>query len=130
MNFGAYARLLRKQRHSVNQRYSIRETAERIGMEPAHLAKIERGKTSPPSEEIIQRIAADLGEDADLLLALAGRVADDVRNAIVERPVLFAELIRGLSDAPSDELITLVRKVRNGEWQEGRTSRQRNWETA
>lgn len=130
MNFGAYARLLRKQRHSVNPRYSIRETAERIGMEPAHLGKIERGEASPPSEEIIRRMAADLGEDADLLLALAGQVAEDIRKIIVDRPVLFAELIRGLGDAPDNRLMTLVHKVRNTEWREGRTGQRRAWETA
>lgn len=119
MVFGTYTRLLRKQRHSVNRRYSIRQTAERIGVEPAYLSKIERGDALPPSEEIIRRMAADLGEDADLLLALAGKVAEDVREVIVERPVLFAELIRGLSDAPDDKLVVLVRKVRNGEWQGG-----------
>lgn len=129
MIFGNHTRLLRKQRHSVNGRYSIRQTAERIGVEPAYLGKIERGDASP-SEDLIRRMAADLGEDADLLLALAGQVAEDIRKIIVARPVLFAELIRGLSDAPDDKLMALVHKVRNDEWQEGRASRRRDWEAA
>lgn len=130
MIFGSYARLLRKQRHSVSGRYSIRQTAERIGVESAYLGKIERGGAMPPSDEIIRRMAADLGEDADLLLALAGRVADDIRETIVARPVLFAELIRGLSDLPDDKLITLVHRVRNGQWRESGASRRRDWEAA
>ncbi|MDG4597937.1 MAG: helix-turn-helix transcriptional regulator [Candidatus Contendobacter sp.] len=130
MIFGTYTRLLRQRRQSVNSRYSIRQTAERIGVEPTYLGRIERGDAPPPSEETIRRIAADLGEDADLLLALADKVASDIRQIIVTRPVLFAELIRGLSDAPDDKLVTLVHEVRNSQWQESGASRWRDWETA
>lgn len=116
MGFGNYARQLREQRREVNRRYSIRQTAHRIGVEPAYLSKVERGDVSPPSEETIRRLAADLGEDADLLLGLAGKVASDLREIIMKRPILFAELIRGLSDLPEQELAILVRRVRDGEW--------------
>lgn len=116
MDFGSYVRQLREQRREVNRRYSVRQTAQRIGVEPAYLSKIERGDVSPPSEDAIRRLAADLGEDADLLLALAGKVSSDIREIIMKRPILFAELIRGLSDAPDDELNDLVRRVRNSEW--------------
>ncbi len=116
MDFGKYVRQLREQRREVNRRYSVRQTAQRIGVEPAYLSKIERGDVSPPSEDTIRRLAADLGEDADLLLALASKVSSDIREIVMKRPILFAELIRGLSDVPDDELVVLVRKVRNGEW--------------
>lgn len=116
MDFGNYVRQLREQRREVNRRYSVRQTAQRIGVEPAYLSKIERGDVSPPSEDTIRRLAADLGEDADLLLALAGKVSVDIREIIMKRPILFAELIRGLSDVPDDELEVLVRRVRNSEW--------------
>ncbi len=116
MDFGSHVRRLREQRREVNRRYSVRQTAQRIGVEPAYLSKIERSDVPPPSEETIRRLAADLGEDADLLLALAGKVSTDLREIIMQRPILFAELIRGLSDIPDDELAVLVRKVRNGEW--------------
>jgi transcriptional regulator with XRE-family HTH domain len=118
MAFGNYARQLREQRYRVNRRYSIRQTALRIGVEPAYLSKIERSDVSPPSEETIRRLAVDLGEDVDLLLALAGKVARDIREIIVKRPVLFTELIRGLSDVPDHELMSLVHQVRNADWEE------------
>ena len=116
MDFGSYVRQLREQRREVNRRYSVRQTAQRIGVEPAYLSKIERGDVSPPSEDTIRKLAADLGEDADLLLALAGKVSSDIREIVMKRPILFAEIIRGLSDVPDDELNVLVRRVRNGEW--------------
>jgi hypothetical protein len=47
----------------------------------------------PPEEEVIGRLAKDLGEDMDVLLALAGEMASDVRETITRRPILFAELI-------------------------------------
>lgn len=114
MEFGFYTRQLRQQRHGVNRRYSIRQLAQRIGVEPIYLSRIERGDVAP-SEEMIQRLAAELGEDADVLLAWAGRIANDIREIITRRPILFAELIRGLNEMDDEELMKLVRKVRNGE---------------
>ncbi len=116
MAFGKYARDLREQRRRVNRRYSVRQTAQRIGVEPTYLGKVERGEVAPPSEDMICRLAADLGEDADLLLALAGKVARDIREIITQRPILFAELIRGLDEVGDEKLIALVGKVRNSEW--------------
>ena len=116
MEFGQYARTLREQRHEVSGRYSVRQIAQRIGMEPKYLSKIERGKMSPPSEKMVLRLAVELGEDADLLLARAGMIASDVREIILRRPVLFAELLRGLGEVSDEELITLVHKVRDGEY--------------
>lgn len=114
MEFGFYARQLRQQRQGVNRRYSIRQVAQRIGVEPTHLSKVERGDADP-TEEMIQRLAMELGEDADMLLARAGIIASDIREIITCRPILFAELIRGLSEADDKKLMALVRKVRNGE---------------
>ncbi len=116
MAFGNYARQLREQQHRASHRYSVRQTAQRIGVEPAYLSKVERGNVSPPSEDTIRRLAADLGEDADLLLALAGKVGLDIRSIIIQRPILFAELIRALSDVADDRLALLVRKARNGQF--------------
>jgi len=113
MVFGNYAQQLRQQRHQISRRYSVRQTAQRIGVDPAYLRRVELGDTAPPSEETIQLLAADLGEDADLLLARAGKVASDVRNTILDRPILFAQLIRSLSQVTDEKLKRLVCKSRN-----------------
>lgn len=115
MEFGKYARQLREQRYEVNRHYSIRQLARRIGMEPTYLSKIERGKVLPSSEEVILRLAVELGEDADLLLARADKIASDLHQIITRRPILFAELIRGLGQMSDEELIRLVHKVRDSE---------------
>jgi len=113
MEFGFYTRQLRQQRQELNRRYSIRQVAQRIGVEPNHLSKVERGDADP-TEEMIQRLSVELGEDADVLLARAGRIANDIREIITRRPILFTELIRGLNEMDAGELMKLVCKVRNG----------------
>ena len=122
MGFGIYARQVRERRREANLRYSIRQTAQRIGVEPGYLSRIERGETPPPSEAMVRRLAEDLGEDTDLLLAMAGKVARDIREIIIQRPIIFAELIRSLGEAPDEELAILVRKIRNAEWLRNRRS--------
>jgi len=70
----------------------------------------------PPSEATIVRLAADLGEDPDVLLALAGKVGSDLRAIILRRPKLFAELIRQLKNAPDHAILKVVREVQDGNW--------------
>ena len=122
MGFGIYARQVRERRREANLRYSIRQTAQRIGVEPGYLSRIERGETPPPSEAMVRRLAEDLGEDTDLLLAMAGKVARDIREIIIQRPIIFAELIRSLGEVSDEELAILVRKIRNAEWLRNRRS--------
>ena len=116
MTFGQYIRHIREQRRNDDKRFSLRQTAQRISVEPAYLSKIERGDVSPPSEATILRLANDLDEDADVLLAMAGKVSTDLRETIMKRPQLFAELIRELKDAPDNAVIHIVREVRDGNW--------------
>jgi len=85
-------------------------------VEPSYLSKVERGETPPPSEATIGRIAVELGEDPDILLALAGKVSSDLQEAIRRRPRLFSQLIREIKDMPDHAVLRLVREVRDGKW--------------
>lgn len=116
MTFGQYIRQKREALRQQDRRYSLRQTAIRTGLEPAYLSKIEREEVAPPSEAAICRLADDLGENPDILLAMAGKVSADLREAIMCRPALFAELIRQLKDAPDQAVIRIVREVRDGDW--------------
>ena len=87
-----------------------------MGIEPSYLSKVERDIGSPLSEETLVRLAGDLGEDPDVVLALAGKISSDLREAIRRRPLLFGELIRELRDAPDRAVLRVVREVRDGEW--------------
>jgi transcriptional regulator with XRE-family HTH domain len=114
--FGEHVRELRQRRRSEDRRFSLRQVAARVGIEPTYLSKLERGELPPPSEETARRLAADLGEDPDVLLALAGKVSSDLQAIIRRRPKLFAELIRHMKDAPDHAILKVVRQVREGEW--------------
>ena len=71
---------------------------------------------APPSEATTVRIAHELGEDPDVLLAMAGKVSSDLQEIIRRRPRLFADLIRQLKDEPDHAVLRLVREVRDGNW--------------
>lgn len=114
--FGDYIRNAREGLFATDKAYSVRQLAKRLDIEPAYLSKIERGVFAPPSEEVIVKLAYELGEDADVLLALAGKLASDLQQIILQRPQLFAELLRQLREAPDHALLRVVREVRDGNW--------------
>jgi transcriptional regulator with XRE-family HTH domain len=114
--FGEYIRASREQLRETDPRYSVRQVAQRIDVEPAYLSKIERGEVAPPSEATIVKLAKELGEDADVLLAMGGKISSDLAEIIRKRPKLFGELIRELKAAPDKAVLRLVREVRDGHW--------------
>jgi transcriptional regulator with XRE-family HTH domain len=111
--FGAYVRERRMGREKAK---SLRQLARELEVQPAYISQVERDKASPPSEDTIRRWALAIEEDPDVLLAMAGKVSSDLRQAIIRRPVLFAQLIRELKDAPDHAVLRIVREVRDGEW--------------
>ena len=115
-DFGKYLRDIREKRRAADASFSVRQLAARVGVEPSYLSKIERGQQPPPSEQTIAAIARELGEDPDVLLALAGKVSGDLQSIIRRRPQMFAELIRQLKDAPEHAVLRIVREVRDGKW--------------
>jgi transcriptional regulator with XRE-family HTH domain len=114
--FGDFVRARREELRQADASYSVRQVAERVGVEPSYLSKVERAISPPPSEETITRLAQELKSDPDVLLALAGKVSADLLNVIRRRPQLFGELIRELKDLPDHAVLRLVREVRDGEW--------------
>ena len=115
-HFGRHILELRKARRATDRAFSLRQVAARIGVEPSYLSKVERGETAPPSEQATLRLAAELGEDPDVLLALAGKVSTELQQIILKRPRLFADLLRQLKTAPDHAILRVVREVRDGEW--------------
>ena len=116
MNFGKYIRQKRLAFQQTDKNYSLRRVAVRVGIEPGYLSKIERGDLAPPSEAVIIKLAKELDIDADVLLAMAGKLSTDLQQIIIKRPELFASLIRQLKDQPDYAILKLVREVEDGEW--------------
>ncbi len=115
-HFGQYVRERREELRKGDRRYSLRQVAERIGIEPAYLSKVERDEVAPPGEATTVRLAGELGEDPDVMLALAGKVSGELQEIIRRRPKLFARLLRELKSAPDHAILSVVREVRDGDW--------------
>ena len=114
--FGEHIRQRREELLASDAQFSLRQVATRIGIEPAYLSKIERGVFAPPSEEVIVKLAILLNEDTDILLAMAGKLSSELQQIILERPQLFADLLRQLKNLPDHAILRVVREVKDGEW--------------
>ncbi len=109
--FGKYLRRIREARQRSDTSFSVRGFAQKVGVAACYISKVERGDVGPPSEATIRRMADVLGEDRDVMLALAGKISSDLREAIVRKPRLFAMLIRQLKDAPDEQIERVVREA-------------------
>ena len=114
--FGSYVRKRREELLKTNHEYTVRKLAAKIKIQPSYVSKVEREEVPPPSEATIIRLAEALQENPDVLLALAGKVSTELRDVIVKRPKLFADVIRQLKDAPDHAILRVVREVRDGKW--------------
>lgn len=115
-----FGRFVRERREQLAQQdpkgFSLRQVAARVGMEPSYLSQIERDKTPPPGEATIVALARELQEDPDVLLAMAGKLSSDLQAIVLQRPKLFADLLRQLKEMPDHALLRVVREVRDGNW--------------
>ena len=115
-SFGSHIRMRRQKLHAEDKRLSLRQVAMKIGVEPAFLSKVERDVAPPPSEAKIVALAETLGEAPDLLLAMAGKVSNDLQAIIRKRPQLIGELLRQLKEQPDHAILSIVRNVTDGDW--------------
>jgi transcriptional regulator with XRE-family HTH domain len=116
-DLGRYLRKCREQLQlSEGNAFSLRQLAKRVGVEPSYLSKIERGLEPRPSEDTTRALALELGQDPDVLLAMAGKVSGDLQDIIRKRPQVFSQLIRELKNMPDHAVLRLVREVRDGNW--------------
>lgn len=115
-SLGTFLRERREHLREQDRRFSVRQVADRVGIQPSYLSKVERGEVSPPSEDTLVRLARELDVEPDVVLAMAGKVSSDLLDAIRRRPLLFGELIRQLKDLPDHAVLRVVREVRDGDW--------------
>ena len=115
--FGKFIRQKREALRQSDRSYSLRQVASRIGVEPSYLSKIERGEHQAYLiEDKIKALANELNEDSDVLLALSGKVSQDIQEIIRNRPQIFSQLIRELKEMPDHAVLRIVREVRDGDW--------------
>lgn len=56
----------------------LRRFAQLVGLSPTYISLIERGQVGPPTAQRVARMAQLLDEPADALIALAGRIPEDL----------------------------------------------------
>jgi transcriptional regulator with XRE-family HTH domain len=94
------------------QKLGLRTAAERLGISPAYLSRIERGRENPPRPELIRRIAALLGGDADVLFRLADSTDPELAEYVNSIPKL-PEFLRTAMAArlSSDDFQRLIEQI-------------------
>jgi predicted transcriptional regulator len=95
--------------------YSLRKFADLVGVSATYLSQVEQGNADPPTARRVQKMAEILGQNADELVALAGRVPDDLLRIMQEQPGGLAAFLReagGLSDEQFKELASMARKLK------------------
>ena len=81
---GSFGETIREMRTA--QEMGLRAAAERLGISPAYLSRVERGKERPPKPELVKRMAALLGGDPDLLFRLAESTDPELAEYLHHRP--------------------------------------------
>ncbi len=102
MQFGQFIRDSRE-----NLKITLRQLARDVGMSPAYLSQIERGRFAPPSEEKILLLAKRLKLNSDELMALADKIPSDLKSIFIAQPKPVADFLRtaqGLSESAWEEL--------------------------
>jgi transcriptional regulator with XRE-family HTH domain len=72
----AFGESIREMREA--QSLGLRVAAERLGISPAYLSRIERSKERPPKPELIKKMARLFGGDSDLLFRLSASTDPDI----------------------------------------------------
>lgn len=98
---------------------SLRKFADQVGVSPTYLSQVEQNNMDPPTAERVQRMAEILGENADELIALAGRMPEDLPKIIQKQPTQMPELLREASGLTADQLRQLVDKAKKLKEKEG-----------
>jgi HTH-type transcriptional regulator, competence development regulator len=104
-----FGQRLRERR--VAKKLSLRKFAELVGVSPTYLSQVEQDNVMPPTADRVKRMADLLGENADEMIALAGRVPEDLLEIIQRRPTAIPELLREANGLSAEQLRALTEHV-------------------
>jgi len=105
-DFGATIQALRKA-HDLTQR----ELAGELGIDFTYLSKLENNRGERPSEKLVRELAARLKTDPEELLALAGRLPEEL-GELAQADVSFARLLRRLPNMNEADLRKVYRHAK------------------
>ena len=105
-----FGQVLREKR--VAKGFSLRKFAEQVQVSPTYLSQVEQGNADPPTAERVHRMAELLGENADELIALAGRVPADLSEIIQKHSTEMPQLVREASGLTAEQLRKLTEQAK------------------
>ena len=111
-----FGQMLREKR--LAKGYSLRTFAKLVDVSPTYLSQVEQDNVDPPTAERVRRMAELLGENPDGLMALAGRIAEDLPDIIHKQAIEMPQLLREASGLTAEQLRALrehLRKIKEGE---------------
>jgi transcriptional regulator with XRE-family HTH domain len=112
-----FGELLREKR--IAKKFSLRKFAELVGISPTYLSQVEQSNVDPPTAERVQRMAELLEENPDELIALAGRVADDL-PAIIQAKTEVPDLLRAVRGLSAEQLRKLRKSAEEMKREKGK----------
>lgn len=109
-----FGTLLKEVRRS--KQVSQRELADRVGVDFTYISKIENNRLAPPAADTIVKICEALNVPSEVLLAQAGKVSSDMKDAITSSPaaVRFMNEVKNmrLTDDEWETLSHNLKKLR------------------
>ena len=108
--FGQYIR-----RRRLEEKFTLRDFARRVGVSPTYMSLVEQDVSDPPTAERVRAMSELLHEPADELIAMAGRLPEDLPEIIQRRASEMPELLReasGLTPNQLREVRDQIRKIK------------------
>ena len=107
--FGQALRALRMERN-----VTLRDMARRLDLTPTYLSQVEQDKFSPPTEDRIKQMGQILDlpqEQVDQLVAMAGRVPQDLHDVLDEHPHEMASFLRTARGLTANDIRQLTEEA-------------------
>lgn len=105
--FGKYIR-----RRRMEEQFTLREFARQVGVSPTYMSQVEQDVADPPTVERVRKMAELLKESVDELIAMAGRLPEDLPEIIQSRASEMPELLREASGLTPDQLLKVRDQIR------------------
>lgn len=106
-SFGQHIRRCR-----MEKQFTLREFARLVGISPTYMSHVEQDMADPPTAERVRKMAELLDENPDELIAMAGRMPEDLPEIIQSRATEMPELLREASGLSPDQLQKVRDQIR------------------
>ena len=79
-----FGEIIRNKR--LEMKIGLRQFAEKVGLSPAFISKMEVGEFKPPKEKNIIKICKILDLDCDCMILKAGKIPSKYKENVIKKP--------------------------------------------